>query len=163
MELLMRSMPVIRAIKPSIMVPMPFFFSDLPIYSTMPMIPIRGARVEGLKNLIRKLSPSRPDRDRIQAVTVVPMLEPMITPTACFSVMIPELTKPTTMTVVAEEDWITAVTPRPSRKPLNTLELIFARMVCSLPPACRSSALPMTSIPNRNRDKPPRRVMILKM
>ena len=36
------------------------------------------------------------------------MLEPMITPTACFSVIMPELTKPTTMTVVAEEDWITA-------------------------------------------------------
>ena len=30
---------------------------------------------------------------------------------------------------------VTAVTPRPSRKPLNTLELIFARIVCSLPPA----------------------------
>ena len=135
MELLIRSIPVISAIKPSIMVPMPFFFSDFPIYSNIPMIPISGASVEGLKNLMRKLSPSKPDKERIQAVTVVPMLEPMITPTACFSVIIPELTKPTTMTVVAEEDWITAVTPIPSKKPLNTLLLIFARMVCNLPPA----------------------------
>jgi len=30
----------------------------------------------------------------------------------------PELTKPTTITEVAEEDWITAVTPVPSRTPL---------------------------------------------
>ena len=42
----------------------------------------------------------------------------------------PELTKPTTITDVADEDWITAVTPVPSRIPLigvlieNQLELI---------------------------------------
>ena len=30
----------------------------------------------------------------------------------------PELTKPTTITDVADEDWITAVTPVPSRIPL---------------------------------------------
>lgn len=32
----------------------------------------------------------------------------MMIQTAWFRVIIPELTKPTTMTVVAEEDWITA-------------------------------------------------------
>ena len=89
----------------------------------------------GLKRLMIKLSPSSPERDKIQAVTVVPMLEPIMTPTACFRVIMPELTKPTTITVVAEEDWITAVTASPSRNPLNTVELIFARIVCSLPPA----------------------------
>ena len=135
MESPIMSIPVISAIKPSMMVPTPFFFSEFVMYSTMPKIPIRGARVVGLNSLMRKLSPSSPDRDKIHAVTVVAMLEPMITPTACFSVMMPELTKPTTMTVVAEEDWMTAVTARPSRKPLNTVELIFARMVCNLPPA----------------------------
>ena len=31
----------------------------------------------------------------------------------------PELTKPTTMTLVAEEDWMTAVMPVPSRTPLS--------------------------------------------
>ena len=40
---------------------------------------------------------------------------------------------------------------------LGTLELILARMVCSLPPACRSSALPITSMPKRNRLSPPMR------
>ena len=124
--------------------------------------PPSGARVEGLKSLMIKLSPSKPLRDRIQAVTVVPMLEPMMTPTACLRVMMPELTKPTTMTVVAEEDWMTAVTAAPSRKPLSTVELIFARMVCSLPPAWRSRALPMVSMPNRNSARPPSREMMLK-
>ena len=37
-------------------------------------------------------------------VMVVPMLAPMMIHTACFRVIIPELTKPTTITVVAEED-----------------------------------------------------------
>ena len=136
MESPMMSIPVISARKPRQMVPMPFLLSPLVnMNSTMPIVPMRGARVEGLKSLMRKLSPSKPLKERIQEVMVVPTLEPMMTPTACFNVMMPELTKPTTMTVVADEDWITAVTPRPSRKPLNTLLLILARMVCSLPPA----------------------------
>ena len=70
----------------------------------MPMVPSKGASVEGLSTCTRKLSPSRPLKERIQAVTVVPTLLPMMTPTACFKVMMPELTKPTTMTVVADED-----------------------------------------------------------
>ena len=37
-------------------------------------------------------------------VMVVPMLAPMIIQTACLSVIIPELTNPTTITVVAEDD-----------------------------------------------------------
>ena len=44
------SIPVMRAMKPSKMVPMPCFFSLLVnIYRTMPMTPSRGARVVGLK------------------------------------------------------------------------------------------------------------------
>ena len=38
-----------------------------------------------------------------QDVTVVPMFAPMMTPTACVSDSTPALTKPTTITVVAEE------------------------------------------------------------
>ena len=38
---------------------------------------------------------------------------------ACRTFIMPELTKPTTMTDVAEDDWMTAVTPVPSRKPLS--------------------------------------------
>ena len=40
-----------------------------------------------------------------------------MTEMAWFSFMTPELTKPTAMTEVAEEDWITAVTPAPSSIP----------------------------------------------
>ena len=41
------------------------------------------------------------------------MVMRMMMPMDCFRVMTPEFTKPTAMTVVAEELWIMAVTPRP--------------------------------------------------
>lgn len=50
---------------------------------------------------------------------LVPRMAPMMTLMACRTFIIPELTKPTTMTEVAEEDWITAVTPVPSRTPFS--------------------------------------------
>ena len=53
----------------------------------------------------------------ICAVTVVPTLAPNITPTDCTRVMMPALTKPTTSTVVTEDDWITAVTMAPVTAP----------------------------------------------
>ena len=71
------------------------------------MTPIRartGVNEDGFKSLIKKLSPLSPVRLNIQAVTVVPTLAPIITPTDCAIVIMPELTKPTTITVVADED-----------------------------------------------------------
>ena len=88
-----------------------------------------------------------PDRLKIQAVTVVPTLAPIIMPMAWLSCMTPELTKPTTMTVVAEELCMTAVTPRPRRNPLKGLEDSFSRRSLSLPPAFLSSPSPMADIP----------------
>ena len=44
---------------------------------------------------------------------------PMMIQTACLSVMSWELTKPTTMTVVADEDWMIAVIPAPTNTPKN--------------------------------------------
>ena len=61
-------------------------------------------------------------------VMVVPMLAPMMIHTACRRVIMPELTKPTTITVVAEEDWITAVITAPTRTPRNRLEVSRSRM-----------------------------------
>ena len=58
----------------------------------------------GLSICTTKLLPSIPVRLKIHEVMVVPTLAPMITPIACVSFMIPELTKPTTMTVVADDD-----------------------------------------------------------
>jgi hypothetical protein len=50
------------------------------------------------------MSALKPTRDTIHAVTVVPILAPMMTPIACVSVSSPALTKLTTITVVALED-----------------------------------------------------------
>ncbi len=44
-----------------------------------------------------------------------------MTPTACRTFIMPELTKPTVMTEVAQDDWITAVTPHPSRTPFKVV------------------------------------------
>ena len=63
----------------------------------------------------------------INAVIVVPMLAPMITPIACRKVISPALTKPTVMTVVPEEVWISTVTTMPTMTPLIGLDVYLAR------------------------------------
>ena len=70
----------------------------------MPMMALMGASVSGLKKLTMNTSLSIPASERIQAVIVVPMLVPMMTLTVCPRSMMPELTSPTSMTVIAEED-----------------------------------------------------------
>ena len=45
-----------------------------------------------------------PDRQTIQLVAVVPMAEPRMTPMVCWKPMMPEFTRPTSITVTAEED-----------------------------------------------------------
>ena len=57
----------------------------------------------------------------IQPVMEVPRIAPKITPMACTSFIIPAFTKPTTITDVAQDDWITAVTPVPSSMPRNVV------------------------------------------
>ena len=67
------------------------FASIIMITPTSTMI---YARFFGLSRSMNRLPlPSPPDRRRICAVTVVPMLAPRITPTDCLSVMIPAFTK----------------------------------------------------------------------
>ena len=81
---------------------------------------------------------------------------------ACDSCISPELTNPTTITVVADEDWITAVTPAPSSIPLTGLAVNRSRMCLSLPPACFSSPSPISVMPYKNTAKPPSIVKTLK-
>ena len=69
----------------------------------IPMSPKIGVKDMGLSNFKIKLSPEIPPRLRIHAVTVVPTFAPIMTLIACFNVMIPEFTNPTTITVVADE------------------------------------------------------------
>ena len=67
------------------------------------------------------------------------MLAPIMTPIACLSVRSPAFTNPTTITVVALDDWIIPVTPRPVTTPFRGLEVIEARNFLSPEPAafCR--------------------------
>ena len=62
-----------------------------------------GVKELGLSSRSQTLELSMPPRLRSHAVTVVPPFAPMMTLMACRSVISPELTKPTTMTVVADE------------------------------------------------------------
>ena len=155
----MASMPNISTAKPSSASPVSFFLGLLTnMYKTMPITANMGVKDVGLRSVMMRLVPSMPVRDSIHAVTVVPTFAPMMTYSACESAITPELTKPTSMTVVAEEDWITAVTHSPSKKPLSGLEVSRPRMVLSLLPARRSSASPIRFMPKRNSASPPSNV-----
>ena len=107
-----------------------------------------------------KIMPKSSFTDSISDVTVVPTFAPIITPTACVSDKRPAFTKPTTMTVVAEEDWITAVMATPASIASTRLCVTIPRIFFSRLPAARSSPSPMTFMPNRKRLSPPSRLMI---
>ena len=96
-----------------------------------------------------------PVRLKIQEVMVVPILAPMMMPTAWFSFMMPEFTNPTTITVVAEEDWITAVTPAPKRTAIIRFDVSFSSRYSSLPPESLVSPSPMVLMPYKNMARPP--------
>ena len=97
----------------------------------------------------------------ICAVTVVPMLAPMMIAVACLRVMTPALTKPTTMTVVADELWMIAVTPVPTAIPAKRLELILLKTFFSLLPAMDSRFSLMILSAIKNTPKPPSKVSII--
>lgn len=88
-------------------------------------------------------------------VMVVPMLAPKITPVACARSIIPALIKPMTITVVAEEDWMTTVTKTPSRKPRIRFRVSFSSKSFILEPAASSRPSPIYFIPNKNAPSPP--------
>ena len=97
-------MPYIRTAKPSITEPASLRLSDLlAIIISTPIKAMIGEKASGLrsfKNILLLLIPTKLSN---QAVTVVPILVPMITPTDCSSVIMLELTSPTSITVTAEE------------------------------------------------------------
>ena len=66
--------------------------------------------------------------DMIQAVSVVPMLAPMMTEMACPSVSSVALTNDTVITVVAVELCTAAVTSTPVSMPVKRLVVILPRM-----------------------------------
>ena len=82
-----------------------------------------------------EISALNPRRETIQAVIVVPMLAPIMTPIACTSVKSPAFTKLTTITVVADDDCMSAVIPTPVITLLNGFDVIAERKPLSLSPA----------------------------
>ena len=100
-----------------------FFFE----FEKMKPTSIKGtARIE--------MSALNPSHDTSHAVTVVPMFAPIITPIACVRVRRPAFTKLTTITVVADEDWIIDVMPNPVSTPLNGLDVIAESSLRRLSP-----------------------------
>ena len=114
---LMSCMPNISTAKPSRISPTWRWSWRLEnIRSRIPVTAMAAARVE-VENSVAQLAPETLDRAMIQPVMLVPISAPWITGSACCSFIMPEFTKPTTITEVAEEDWIMAVTPVPSSTP----------------------------------------------
>ena len=106
-----------------------------------------GANVLGWMRVSRRLSPEMSAMRMSLPVTVVPMFAPMMTPTDCVRVIMPELTRPTQMTTVPAEDWITPVMRVPKMTPLMVEEVSFCSTPCILPPASFSRPAPMIDIP----------------
>ena len=98
------SRPNIKVAKPRRIVPLSFVLLFFPRSSiTTPIRARIGVKEEGLSICKKKFPPLIPERLRIHAGIVVPTLAPMIRLMDCLRVMIPEFTKPTTMTVAADE------------------------------------------------------------
>ena len=145
---LISSMPYMRMEKPIITRPTSRRRCFLePMISRMPARASRGEKFLGFRKLTKKLSLSMPVRDSSHAVRVVPMLEPMMTPMVCPSSITPEFTRPTSMTVMAEEDWMAMVIPAPNSRLLMGVEVMRLRRRSNRPPAIFSRLLDMTYIP----------------
>ena len=83
----------------------------------------------------------------IQAVSVVPMLAPIITEMACASVSRPADTNETVITVVADDDCTAHVTSVPVSIPMKRLVVILARICLSCGPAIFCNASLIIRIP----------------
>ncbi len=83
----------------------------------------------------------------IQAVSVVPMLAPMMTEMAWARVSRPALTKLTVITVVADDDCTAQVINIPVTSPVKRLVVMAPRMWRSCEPAIFCKASLITFIP----------------
>lgn len=83
----------------------------------------------------------------IQAVSVVPMLAPIMTEMAWARVKSPALTNETVITVVADDDWTADVTNTPVSIPVNLFLVIVPKMWRNCEPAIFCKASLITFIP----------------
>ena len=82
-------------------------------------------------------------------------------PIAWRTFIMPEFTKPTVITEVADEDCMTAVTPVPRRIPFTGFPASLNSSISIFDPASFFSESPMTDIPKRKSATPPRSETIL--
>ena len=158
------SMPVNSRPKPIMIWPMLRFFGAFRnTYKIAPMNATIGAKLLGLHSSSSRLPPEMSDKRISWPVTVVPMFAPMMTPMACDSCMMPEFTRPMTMTVVPADDWMMPVMTAPSATALTVDDVRRRRMPSIFPPAIFSRPEPMMLMPYRNSAMPPARPMTLNM
>ena len=131
--------PMKRNEKPKINSPMLFFLELFEKMSGMPKAS-RGMAKAAMLIL-------NPMAEMTHAVTVVPMLAPMMTPIAWVRFINPALTNETIMTVVALELWIRAVTKMPVSTPITRFLVIEASTVLNRSPANFSSPSLIIFIP----------------
>ena len=134
--------PMNRSEKPKINSPTLF---RLPLLLKINGIPMANNGMEKAAILTLK-----PTAEMIHAVTVVPMFAPMMTPMDCASVINPAFTKLTTITVVALEDWMSAVMRMPVSTPITRFLVIAARMLRRRSPANFSRPSDIVFMPKRN-------------
>ena len=67
----------------------------------------------------------------------------------------PEFTKPTSITVTADELWMAIVIPAPSNNPFIGLEVSCSKSFSILPPAILSNPDDITIIPYKKNANPP--------
>lgn len=106
---------------------------------------------------------SKAPRAEICAVTVEPMLAPMITVVACERDISPALTKPTTMTVVTEELCTIAVETAPIPTPASLLFAVLPNIFFRLPDASFSMLSLNKRKPIRKTPSPANKLMIAVM
>ena len=134
------------------------FLKKLPIISTMPIIRAIGASVEGCRNRSQALpEPSTSSRRMIWPVTVVPTLAPTMMPRDWRRVRMPAPTRPAVMTMVAVEDWISAVTSTPKRNALKALSVTLPMTFFRVPEEFSFRESPISRMPYRNMASPPSR------
>ena len=149
-------MPCIRSAKPIRIVPTFFFFCVLhAIIIKAPTIAIIGEKFAGFNNDIKKFSVCILFNERSHEVAVFPTFAPNITNIVCERVIMPEFTRPTSITVSADEDCKATVIDTPRKRLINTFDVSFLSIVSSLPPATFSRLPESTFIPNRKNASPP--------
>ena len=100
-------------------------------------------------------------KDTNWAVTVVPILAPIMIPIAWDSDIIPAFTKPTTITVVALELWIIPVTTAPTKTPITTLLVRNPIIFFNCSPADFWSPSPIIFMPYKNNPNPPNKLIAI--